>query len=208
MSTSLAIVPAGGKAVRFNGLPKELLPVSQDECALTRCVSAFGTDGVLVFSNHDKYDLHKAALDGMPGVRLVTWPCNGLAEVISLGINAQIADWYYFAMPDTVFPTDAFPEPNHAVMCGTFLTDEPERFGMLRGDTLVDKEPGPPGFAWGAWIWSRVAAEFLADACDKFQDYTPALNALIAKFGMEQFPLRYYYDLASFKDYRKFLKEI
>ena len=40
MTRVLGIIPAGGNASRFNGLYKELLPISNEACGLTRCINS------------------------------------------------------------------------------------------------------------------------------------------------------------------------
>lgn len=206
--SSLGIVPAGGQASRFNGLAKELLPVSDTECALTRCVQAIPADEVYVFTTPEKYSLHHDALEFVDHAHLIERHCEGLWEVVKLAVVWRSVDWYYFAMPDTVFPHDAFNVAPGQLKCGTFLTDRTERFGMVYGNKIVDKQPGgKPGLAWGAWIWSRQVALDLAEACEQLEDYTEALNVILKRYSMEQFPLRYYYDFASFADYSNFIKE-
>lgn len=205
--SSLGIVPAGGNATRFNGLAKELLPVSKDDCALSRCVKALPVAEVEVFTTADKYNAHRDALQGITKAYFTVKKFPTLADVLDYAITHSEASWYYFAMPDTVFPTTAFPKPSGPVMCGVFNTDQPERFGVFRGDEIVDKKKGKAGLAWGAWIWSREAALDLASACAQTHDYTAALNIMLQRWGVDTFPLRFYYDFASFEDYKKFLKE-
>lgn len=208
--SSIGIVPAGGQASRFSGLAKELLPISDKECALTHCVKSIPANEIYVFTTPEKFALHHDALEDLDNVHLVDRHCDGLWEVVKLAVIWRSVDWYYFAMPDTVFPSDAFPKPTSQLMCGTFLTDQPQRFGMLHYNKIVDKSPTDKGqgLAWGAWIWSRQVALDLAEACEQLEDFTEAMNVILKRYKMEQFPLRYYYDFASFWDYRNYLKEI
>lgn len=207
MSRVIGILPAGGTAARFNGLAKELLPVSNGECALSRCARTMldcGAEEVVILSSWNKANLHICALSGLP-VQVIANDYRGVWETITRAGELE-ADWYYFAMPDTVFPTDVFKVPKTSdVMVGLFETNKPERFGMLRGSKIVDKKPGPSGCAWGAWIWSRKAMEYLAEVLPLVQDHTRGMNMLIDRFNFSTFPLAYYYDFAAFEDYREFL---
>ena len=158
---SIGIIPAGGSAYRFRGLAKELLPVSPDECALTRCVRAMqngGADEVHVASRHDRITEHWRVIEQMGGGHITARPFGNWWEFVRyIGRNID-ADRYYFAMPDTVFPLDTFARTFTAdVSAGVFHTDKPGRFGILAGDVIVDKHPDLTGYAWGVWSWSRLA---------------------------------------------------
>ena len=209
MDRIVGIIPARGIASRFGGLPKELLPISDSECGLTHCAEsmyACGADKTIVLTTLAKEVLHINATTGMPFVK---FNCNeegrGLWRDL-LDASVYPADWYLFGMPDTIFPRDAFMvERDHPVMTGVFRTDQPERFGMLRGNRITDKQSGPTGHAWGTWIWSAEAMEYLIGALANYQDHTQALNALLDKFGVKPFTLEYYYDFATFADYREYL---
>jgi hypothetical protein len=210
MDRVIGIIPARGLASRFGGLPKELLPLSDNDCGLTRCVwymQAADAKEVVVLTTHAKVGMYRMALKELPCVCLDCGEAGrGLWRDL-LDVAKYPADWYLFGMPDTVFPSDAFTvERDHPVMTGTFLTDHPERFGMLHGNRIVDKQPGEPGYAWGVWIWSAEAMEYLIGALAGYQDHTQAINALLDKFGVKTFPLEYYYDFATFADYREYLR--
>jgi hypothetical protein len=206
---TIGIIPAGGSAYRFRGLAKELLPVSPDDCALSRCIKAMqegGAEHVYIASRHDKLNDHWRIIEQVRGVHLTARPFASLWDFIAyMGENVK-ADRYYFAMADTVFPMDAFiRDTGHDVTAGLFFTQKPGRFGILTGNYIVDKHPDLIGDAWGVWIWSRDAMEYLAAACRGEKDHTKALNLLLARFGVQTFYMPYYYDFAAFEDYREFL---
>lgn len=208
MTRTVGIIPAGGQAGRFNGVMKELLPISQEECGLTRTIAtmqAGGANEVWIVTNREKITAHWHAAGQIPGVHFKSHECKGVWEAIALCADVP-ADWYYFAMPDTIYPAEAFVrEPKFPVTAGTFYTDKPERYGMLRRNLIVDKEPGLPGNAWGVWMWSFDAFQTLTAALGQLQDHTKALNVLISRYGVETFSMGFYYDFATFADYREYL---
>lgn len=209
MTNIIGIIPAGGKAERFKGLHKELLPVSVGDCALTRCVRAMqdgGANEIYIASRHDKTTEHWNAVQNFQGVHLTARDFVGLWECIAVLGETCKADLYYFAMADTVFPPDAFMrDARHDVTCGAFYTKKAGRFGIIAGNCIVDKSPSLVGDAWGVWIWSADAMAYLAAACRETRNHTAALNKLLERFGVEKFFMPYYYDFATFADYVEFL---
>jgi hypothetical protein len=209
MTKTVGIIPAGGSAYRFRGLAKELLPVSPDNCALSRCIKSMqigGADKVYIASRQDKITEHWRVIEQVQGVSLTARPFAALWEFVAYIGENVIADRYYFAMADTVFPLDTFTrDTGHDVTAGLFYTAKRGRFGILAGNVIVDKHPDLIGDAWGVWIWSRDAMEYLAAACRDTRDHTAALNLLLAHFGRDCFYMPYYYDFAAFEDYREFL---
>jgi hypothetical protein len=212
MTKTLGVIPAGGSAFRFRGLAKELLPVSPDDCALSRCIKAMqigGAEEIYIATRHDKLNDHWKVIEQVRGVHLTARPFASLWDFLAyIGENVK-ADRYFFAMPDTVFPMDTFTrDTGHDVTAGLFYTDKPGRFGILAGNLIVDKHPELIGDAWGVWIWTRDAMEYLAAACREERDHTKALNKLLERFGRDAFWMPYYYDFATFEDYVEFLCQL
>jgi hypothetical protein len=213
MTRTIGIIPAGGTAARFNGLSKELLPVSPHDCALTRCIKSMqigGAEDIYIATRPDKTVEHWRTVESFRGVHLTARSFQGLWEFIAHVGESTQASRYFFAMPDTVYPIDAFSreftmsEVWHAT-AGVFLTDKPGRFGILAGNSIIDKDPKLTGYAWGVWIWSREAMTALSAACRETKDHTKALNKVISQFGINTFLLDHYYDFAAFDDYLEFL---
>lgn len=213
MTKTIGIIPAGGKAERFKGLSKELLPVSPNDCALSRCVKSMKmgeADAIVIASNQERLLEHElvAVQNKNVVVRVQANGFQGLWEVLAVIGESTEADWYYFAMPDTVYPADVFMrQKNNDVSCGVFQTNKPERFGVVSEGKILDKPQGLTGthLAWGVWTWSGAAMGVLAKAARETQDHTAALNVMISQFPVEAFLLPYYYDFASFEDYTEFL---
>jgi hypothetical protein len=108
---SIGILPAGGNATRFRGIAKELLPVSPAECALSRAVRAMqngGASEIYIASRHDRLPEHWRAIENTGGCHLTAKPFRRWWEFVRYIGRTVEADRYYFAMPDTVFPLDAF----------------------------------------------------------------------------------------------------
>jgi len=210
------IIPAAGKAVRFNGLPKELLPTDLHECGLTRAVRiAKEIDSeVVIITNRDKHVLHerilreKELLDGC-----VFKEQNTLDEMwgaIRLGLAMDCAGG--LIMPDTVTSIAAglsYTRPE-SIQFGVFDTDTPERYSILTNSnpfTILTKQkvPGSRGAckAWGMVLWpEQVTNFFLANS---FDHYDRAFEAAARQFGHGVFPLSYYFDLGSFPSYLAYL---
>ena len=213
MTKVIGIIPAGGNAERFNGIAKEMLPISADDCALTRCIKSMklgGADEIFIASTQGKVAEHWTLADYAKDVviRVQAKGFRGLWEVIAAIGESEKADWYYFAMPDTVYPVDVFKrEKKHDASCGVFWTDKPHRFGVVRDGKITDKPAEVTGavVAWGVWIWSGAAMGVLAKACRETQNHTAALNVLIQRYPVDAFLMPYYYDFAAFEDYRDFL---
>lgn len=103
----LGIIPAGGNAERFGGCYKDMLPINNSQLLIDRCIEAErigGADCFLVITSKDKHAMHHHHLgDGyyfcLKAVSL--WK----SIVVSFAYDA---DWYFFGMPDTYYPTDTF----------------------------------------------------------------------------------------------------
>jgi hypothetical protein len=209
MTKTVGLIPAGGSALRFKGVWKELLPISQTDCALSRCIKAMqsgGAESIYVATKPEKIAEHWKVIENIGGVHLTARPFASLWEFIARTGETVKADKYFFAMPDTVFPVDAFQrDARHDVTCGAFYTKKAGRFGILTGNHVVDKSPSLIGDAWGVWIWSGEAMEYLTAKCRETKDHTAALNCMLERFGVDTFYMPYYYDFAAFEDYTEFL---
>lgn len=204
----IGIVPAAGNAIRFGGLLKELLPYEGGSLlGNTVAILQQHCENVVVLTRPDKIMQHAQALDGcgvtfilqegdnlLSGIRSVTWD----------------SDYYLFAMPDTVFPLDAFPEDfdKEVFQIGLFNTTEGHRFGVFENGQIDDKNPQNKGWlnaqAWGFLGWPRAAMKIIRETYVK--EHTAALNLAIEKVGYETFPMAYYHDFSNFDEYRKALK--
>jgi len=204
--TRLGIIPAGGKAERFGGVMKEMLPCG-DMTLLERCVSAMeraGADEIVVLTTPEKIAVHARALQGNNVTfrlsRGTLWA--SMCEAMNFG-----ADEYLFAMPDTYFPLDALKDRFGNFFMGLFRTDTPARFGVYHEGQIWDKyfESGEY-LAWGVLSWSRKVANFWKGK--HYDNHTCAFNDALRNFGTVVAILYFYNDMASFSDYRKLVLNV
>ena len=204
----LGILPAAGKAERWGGYPKELLPISSTSTFLSRAVrslQASACDFVVVITNPSKIHLHSFHLRDWQRVLFEIQQGEEMWAAMTTAIEIP-ADEYLFMMPDTYIPLRPFPASlDTDFAMGLFRTDEPERFGTLRGGQVVNKQPGEsPCLAWGALAWNRSVAKHWK--AKSFDNYTDAINDAIRVFGFSEWSLEYYRDIASMSYYAEFLQ--
>jgi hypothetical protein len=203
----LGILPAAGKADRWGGYPKELLPISNDHTFLSRAVDLLrssGCDHVLVITNPAKIHLHAYHLKHWKDVLFAIQQGEEMWGAMATAIDTP-ADEYCFMMPDTYVSTPAFPVSLDGEFgLGVFQTEEPERFGVLREGRVVNKQPSSkPARAWGVLAWSSQVAQRWRE--NDYPDYTAAINDAIKAFGYSIWELDFYFDIGSMKHYAEFL---
>lgn len=201
---SAGIIPAGGKSERFDGVPKELLPLPAGGTPLYRAAYAMrDASSLRVITSPERCAMHMAYL----GRNNVAASFYEAQETVGASILRALggADRYLFSMPDTVFPVAAFKsDPGSPFVLWTFETDTPERFGLLVDGMVVDKPKDLVGSAWGLAAWSKDVAEMWAR--QGLTDHTEMWNAAIDEFGLTTAPLEYYHDFASWSDYAAFIR--
>lgn len=201
----LGIVPAAGKATRFSGAPKEMLPVG-DQTLIRRAMSKMRDAGVsrfLVITNWIKDSMHEEHLKQWRASYVIQKKAGIWGAVQESFLYA--AENNLFVMPDTYFEGLRLVDADLAFGC--FVTFQPERFGVLMNGSVVDKQQLPvkpyPYIAWGTIQWSREVMEFWAQG--KFEGFPEALSAAMQVFEYRSFMLDTYHDMASFEDYRSLL---
>ena len=211
---TLGVIPAGGKASRWGGYLKELLPLYDGLSIIDHSVEAMeaaSVDAILVVTNRAKLAPLASHLGRRPWYVPILYAVEERGLDIWGGILEALrveADEYLFAMPDTFYPPGAFqvrPESDFAL--AIHQTAKPERFGILQGNQVINKREHPPGVydAWGLIAWSGRVAE-LWRAAD-IGNYTEAINAAIEGFGLKTWHIDYYHDMATFDDYRDWIIE-
>lgn len=208
----LGIIPAAGKANRFGGVLKEMLPVRNDTL-LRRSLNAMiaaRVDNCLLITNREKIQHHAHHLELWRVYYAVQLGQQDLWGAISESLSIH-GDMNLFCMPDTYFPLDALVGLDEGEFnLGLFETDMPERFGVLTDDCIADKTNMKPGIykAWGVLSWTGRVAEYWLDHISEIKNHTQAFNMAMAKFGYKTKPLAYYHDLASWEDYRALIAEV
>lgn len=217
----LGIVPAAGKAERFEGQFKELLPIQKtgktggQYSLIKKVIKALkdgGANRVLVVSNLQKISTHTSHLSDSDVYYAIQ---KGEQDAWSAIVEsfAMAGDLNFYAMPDTCFPFTAFQRQfTKDFTLGVFYTGRPERFGVLLDDGLIhDKQADlPPGDyqAWGVLTWSKRVVEFWQDLMNEIESHTQAFNLAMQNFEWETFVLPFYYDIATFEDYRRLIGEV
>lgn len=211
MIEKLGIIPAAGKAQRFGGVLKEMLPVSDGATLIKRTLTALnngGCDMSLLITSREKMQAHAQHLEDWPVYYVIQSGHKDIWSAIieSLPIHGKVN---LFAMPDTFFPMDIFKDFMQGdFVMGAFETTMPERFGVLTENGIVNKRQLPPGTyrAWGVIGWTDKVAQYWIEHVDQIETYTQALNMAMAEFGYHVKPMAYYYDLAAWADYQKFVR--
>jgi len=217
----LGIVPVAGEGSRWGGYFKELLPCGNREWLLDRTIKSMkcgGAQKICVITSISKITTH---------ISHIGEKNEGIFYVIQRGKNdiwSAIAeslpfaeDLNLFAMPDTYFPILTFDRSfvihkNGKLVdfhIGTLETKNPERFGVIIDGKIVNKSKDLPRgriySAWGTLVWTRKVAEFWLE--NSPQSYTDAINSAMDKFNWKSYRMEYYYDMAEWKDYRRFIED-
>jgi len=209
-TTRMGIIPAAGKGSRWGGFAKELLPIGEKEWLLERTIKTLDCDANLIITSPEKISQHIMATQHLP--YNIAFSLQKHEQDIWGAIKTSFPysyEYNLFSMPDTIIPSvNAFPEVlTNPFYLGVFETKIPERFGVLLDRQVVNKVKLEQGTyrAWGTLIWSKEVVDYWKSV--KIDNYTDAINLAIQKFGLETFPLRYYYDLANWEEYSNYVKE-
>jgi hypothetical protein len=212
MIERLGIIPAAGKAERWRGMPKELMPVD-DVTFIDRVIMSLyagNADVILLVTNPEKAALHIQHLNNEPICYAIQQGKQDAWSAIceSLPLNAGMN---YYAMPDTYFDMDIFARmPEQDFNIGYFETDEPERFGVVTEfGGVVDKHPlKGTQKAWGVLSWSYKVADFWKQNINRIETHTQAFNMAMKEFGYSMTKLEYYHDVANYEYYKRLLNGI
>lgn len=215
MTTRRFVIPAAGKATRFGGIPKELLPISKTRCGLTHAVELATTIGQcapVVVTTKEMRWLHKKTIANA-GLRaiIIVDPKKTLGDMwesVLCGLDGTMPGG--LIMPDTVpVLTDQQPSPRaSALSLGCFLTSSPEQYSCLELGGLPPrirtKEPNEDtAIAWGMVMWDAQAAQDLS----KFRGhYDRAFESIMQSCGCDVFMLKSYADLGTFARYQEYIK--
>ncbi len=211
----LAIIPAGGRAERFGGIFKELLPVGDREYLLSGAIersAELGAGRFLVISSAEKAAAHVNFLHE----HLHSWD---VTLTVRRRRDTQLWDSIrhvlpfcegrnLLVLPDTTWTcNDTLPEGADLAF-GVFLTDEPERFSVLdiHQNRILTKQPADENFlhlAWGCVYFSKRVADFWRAA--SYLDYDRAFEGAMRVFGYQMFYISNYNDLGTWEAYRCFV---
>lgn len=200
-----AILPAGGRAERFGGVVKDLLPIGDGETLLSAAIArarALGADAVTVVTSAEKAALHERYLAGRD-VQLVVSSGRGLWGAVRAALAPEPG---LLILPDTVWRVVSSIPPAPLAF-GVFETDEAWRYSVWVGETLVTKPAGMThGCAWGCVAWQAEVARWWLARDDA--DYDDALSVAAQQFGAARFSIADYHDMASWTHYRRYLEGV
>ena len=206
MFESVGIIPAAGKAQRFGGIHKELLPLKSSSLVEEAIARVEHTDAVVLVTNTDKIRNH-AQLLGDRVTYLVQSMGGDIWGAILTAIRAMPAKRYYFTMPDTYMPRESLRKPPTGDFgMWTFQTNTPERFGCIVDGFVRNKETGlqTPALAWGALTWTDAVRDLWLER--EIPTYTDAFNLALGAFPSGTAKLGFYHDVSCLMDYLELLE--
>ncbi len=213
----LTILPAGGRAERFDGIFKELLPIGPREFLLSAAIRrahALGADRALVISNQDKRPTHARFLARHAAefdVTLSVRSENDEELWTALCREIPLDEASFLVLPDTSWTCPGRIPQDCDLAFGTFVTDEPHRFSLVEGNHILTKPEGLTGTwnAWGCVYWSAAVARFWHDHQARHGAYTHydrAFEHAMQVFGSETFPILDYRDMGNWDAYASFMR--
>ncbi len=205
------IIPAAGHAVRFGGIPKELLPISSVHCGLTYAIQLaqkLGRRSPVVISNPEKEAAHRAAIQ-LAGVdaELLVNPLDKceMWDSVRLGLDTNVAGG--LIMPDTIPQIEYEIDTTAPITFGCFQTHTPWNFSCLdihqsnHPKILTKPQITRPMLAWGLVFWQEGVGSLL----DTHSHFDKAFESIMQTEGYGWFLLKRYVDLGSFELYRDFI---
>jgi dTDP-glucose pyrophosphorylase len=204
----VGIIPAGGKAIRWQGLPKECLPIGNGSTLLSNSIKTLhrlNCNPIVIVTTPEREQVQKYVLGDWGDVEYIHDE-NGIYRTWIEACRQYPADEYAMMMPDTLLNMDTPPAPlDHELLIGVFSTTEPERFGTLRDEGVVDKEPSDKEseLAWGFLMWTKKVADFWLN--NGFTTQSEALTAAAKRFPTTTSDLHFYYDIGSYEHYLAYL---
>jgi len=192
MAYRLGIITSGGKAVRFGGIPKELLPLPNGLSLLYETYLRLKSycDDILVITSEEKMAIQSGHLG--PGLYYHIDRGEGMWAAMETAFVFN-ADEYLFSMPDTYMNRDAFKGyDGFSFALGCHFTFEPERFGCFKDGIVVNKDKSipTPATGWGVLAWTKEVVELWRAFTPA--DYTSAINMAMEKFGYKTWMLDFY----------------
>jgi len=213
---NLGIIPAAGKAERWGGMMKELMPLGKGMALIDHSIEALmlSCNSILIVTSLEKLPSIAAHVDKYKADIPIWFTIQQYQGDIWGAVRSTFdwpADMYFFSMPDTIYNKNAFAYyPNYDFAMGLFKTDMPERFGVVLDRKIVNKrqlsemETAPPYKAWGVLTWTYECVQFwrsITDDDEPSPTYTAMFNAAIRNFGCSHWEISGYYDFASHEDY-------
>jgi CTP:molybdopterin cytidylyltransferase MocA len=174
----VGLLPAAGTATRMSGLPKFLLPISEDQqCLLTYHVELMApyVDRIIIPTRTEWVGLLESFAFG-PQVEVMQMHTQSMAETVKRALDSRVFESCVLGMPDTYFvggnPYRELTEhPQGEVSLAVFST-RPEQFGHVGSVAIseegvitdhADKEPDRDfGYHWGVIEFTSTVERFLS----------------------------------------------
>lgn len=213
----LTLLPAGGRAERFDGIYKELLPIGESKFLLSEAIRrghSLGSDRARVISNADKASTHAKFLARHASNFSVELSVRSEQDEhlwAALRREIPLDEAALLVLPDTKWTcSDRIPAGSH-IAFGTFATDEPHRFSLVHEGGILTKPDDRVGRwqAWGCVYWSARVAEFWKDQellQGDYPEYDRAFEAAMREFGYDTFRIEDYHDMGTWSAYSSFLR--
>lgn len=207
----VGIIPAAGSGSRWGGYYKELLPTKTGEWLIDRAIRSMKiANRIIIITNDKKISAHASHLaDKYDDVAFVTQKEGNDIMGAIRSSYPFLGDYNLFAMPDTYYDIGVFDRMDldkaHFYL-GTHTTVHPDRFGIIQGKQVINKSPslawGKRYTAWGTLAWSKYVTQ--SWRLKNIKDYTTAINYAMRTHKYRTVPMKYYFDMATYKDYQDF----
>lgn len=213
----LTLLPAGGRAERFDGIYKELLPIGEKEFLLSAAIRRgrdLGARHALVISSPEKRSTHARFLSRHAAgfdVRLSVRQERDEHLWSALRREIPTDEASLLVLPDTTWVCRESVPADADLAFGVFETDEPHRFSLVHDGRILTKPAGLAGtwMAWGCVYWSPAVARFWQEQEQRhgeYADYDRAFEDAMRKFGHRTFAIEHYCDMGSWSSYASFVR--
>ncbi len=218
------IIPAAGKAERFNGILKEFAPINSiHQTAIARTIAVAVGDikatDIVIITNPIKHDIHRDYLKAKiipeyPDIRFYLVEQRGnkdLLSAIGTGLTTGPSNIPGgLLLPDTIVDIDPVDEIKPGITFGVFKTETPERFSIIKDKQLLTKSTElPPAVydAWGIVLWSSVVDSIMTKTYQAYDHYDTLFDTMMYITGYHTFPIHTYYDIGSIEHYMRYMDE-
>ncbi len=217
------IIPAAGKATRFNGILKEFASINNEgltalENTIQTSIYKLGATHITIISNPEKREVHtefvKSIMPKYKDTLFYMVPQMGNRDLLSAITTGLITPPFAveggLLMPDTIVDLDPVEKIQPGITFGVFATNEPERFSIIdNGGILTKPKDIAPGWyaAWGIVLWSLFVGSHMREANQNYTHYDEMFDTMMYLYGHHTFALRSYYDIGSIEHYMKYMDE-
>lgn len=213
----LTLLPAGGRAERFDGIFKELLPVGERRFLLSEAVRrghALGAERALVLSSPEKHATHQRFLARHAAGFDVTLAVRGEDEDHLWAALRRVIpenEPCLLVLPDTTWTCRERLPAGADLAFGVFDTDEPHRFSLVHDGRILTKPRDVVGVwqAWGCVYWTPAVARFWREREARqgaYPEYDRAFEDAMREFGWATFRIEDYNDLGTWNAYASFVR--